>query len=361
MSPATHRKSIPGLILPALLLGLFFGAGLPAQDVVWKPSSVRIDQFHPGYYAFMPGHDAIPSKVLSNPDFAGMKRKYSWRSLEPGAAGNYDFSDIENDLAQLSAAGKQLWIQVEYIQWNSTEQPKTPEYMWNDSSYGGSSVYHGNFERTVQNGGWYPLFWHPKVASRFAALYAALGQRFDGEANIEGISVGETSVRYRDGGASCSDWENALRNMVMAAKTAFPNNTVMSMVNFACFDLAEYADWLDSIEVSLGTPDTYDISGKEILKVETYPLFLLHHASMAGGPDVQWANYNRNDMTVAQIRDFAIDVMNPWYMFWRVREPYFSEELVDAIRNRKLPAAELFYANRDSAAEKKPKPPVLLQ
>jgi hypothetical protein len=66
-------------------------------------------------------------------------------------------------------------------------------------------------------------------------------------------------------------------------------------------------------------------------------------------------------MSVVELRDYTIDNLKPWYVFWRNREPYFSDEVLPAIFSRKLPLAESFN-NSGSAqlgASSKPKSPIL--
>ena len=82
------------------------------------------------------------------------------------------------------------------------------------------------------------------------------------------------------------------------------------------------------------------------------------------GPDVQWDNYERNNISVREIRDFAIATFDPWYIFWQVREPYFSNEVLPAVYARPLPAAERFYASNPDAGTTsggRPNPPKLIE
>ena len=309
--------------------------------------------FNPGHYVLLASKTKIEQDILINPDIEGVKVKFSWHDLEP-RRGAYDFSEIEDDIALLKRYDKQLWIQIEYITWNSTAHPETPAYMWNDSSYGGDPRYYGNYERTVQDGGWYPLFWNARVRERLAALVSALGERFNDEPTVEGLSIPETAAAQTSG-FDCNEYLKTLKEMVTTANRAFSNKHVIHNLNFACFDLAEHASWLNSIGVGIGTPDIYTF--KSDLTQGVYPLFLKYGDSVTVGPDVQWANYDRNDLTVAQILDFAIKNTNPWYIFWQRREPYFSEQLLRAIHSRKLPRAEAYYGNADSS--KRPNPPVL--
>jgi len=334
-----------------LLLSALFGTQALAQQY---PSSVDPATFHPGYYAYIPDHEPIPNDLLINPDLVGLKIKYRWKDIEVGK-GVYDFSQIESDLATLQRYGKRLWIHVTYVEWNAGSTPKTPEYMWTDSSYGGDPRYYGNYERTVQSGGWYPVFWNTNVRRQLIGLYKALGERFRGEEGVEGLVIPETAAQQL-GDFDCNGYLQTLKDTALAAKAAIGNKIVMQQINFACFDLATHAQWMSRNNISFGAPDIL-IEG--ILPAETYPLFAKYSKVLPVGPDVQWDNYVRNNMSVREIRDYIIDNLNPWYVFWRVRDPYFRDEVLPAIFSRKLPNAEQFYFWRD--AQTRPKPPTILE
>jgi len=340
--------------------GILFTTGFvhAAENPVTQPRQVRSEQFHPGYFVYQSGSSPIQTRLLENGDLIGVKRNYDWKNLEV-AKGVYDFSAIEIDLKILQAAGKRLWVEIIYTQFHGTDKPpKTPEYMWTDPSYGGDSRYYGNYERDVGVGGWYPLFWNTQVKQRMHALFTALGQRFNGEPFFEGLNVGESAARPGPGW-TCEGYEQALKELGLATKSAFPDKIVFAHINFACFDLSAFAAWLDQQGIGMGTPDIY-ISDEKLVG-ETYPLFLKYRESVPAGPDVQWFNYDRNSISVAEILDFAIEHTNPWYMFWQVREPYFTDEVLPAIRAKKLPAAELYYSGETQTADTRPLPPTIMQ
>lgn len=50
--------------------------------------------------------------LLDRPDINGVQLIYSWKSLEP-SQGEYDFSNIEGDLALVQTKGKKLWVQLQ--------------------------------------------------------------------------------------------------------------------------------------------------------------------------------------------------------------------------------------------------------
>ena len=68
-----------------------------------------------------------------------------------------------------------------------------------------------------------------------------------------------------------------------------------------------------------------------------YPMMKNSRNVVPGGPDVQWADYERINpktgryYTAVELLD-AIDLVDPWYMFWEKREPYFSRDVIPAIR-----------------------------
>lgn len=359
MSNYRTARILQGMMVIFVVFATGYARNVLGQDGTY-PANVDPANFHPGYFALISDRADIPQDVLLNDEFVGVKIRYRWKALEPGA-GTYDFSAIERDLETLKSRDKRLWIQIEYVQWNGSGEPFTPQYMWNDSSYGGDSRYYGNFAREVQDGGWYPYFWNAKVRERLNGLIAALGRRFSTESHVEGITISETSVAV-PAGQDCSVFLSAIQDAAITAKDAFGNKIVFQMVNFACFDLPRHINWLVDRGVGLGTPDTFNF--KDSLTNEIYPLMLENRSDVAIGPDVQWDNYERNNMSVSEIRDHAIASTDPWYMFWEVREPYFSEQVLQAVFARPLPAAERFYSSNPDARTSsgaRPKPPQLVE
>ena len=156
--------------------------------------------------------------------------------------------------------------------------------MWSNPAFGGDPRHYGNYERTVQNGGWYPLFWNSEVQKQLIALITALGNRFKNEEFVEGFSIGETSVANAPG-FGCAGLQDAFRSMALAAKASFGDKIVFQMINFACYDLIDYAAWLHSQGIGLGTPDVFIF--KDYLTNTVYPLMLKYRDSVAVGPDVQ--------------------------------------------------------------------------
>ncbi|KKU80097.1 MAG: hypothetical protein UY07_C0052G0001, partial [Parcubacteria group bacterium GW2011_GWA1_47_8] len=331
-------------------LFLFLGISQTASAYGTYPTSVKNPaNFHPGYYMLV-GYNAGKydfDMIKDNPDFLGVKKVYIWKNLET-AENIYNFSQIEQDLAYLQSIGKRLWLEVQYTEWYGGASARVPSYMWTDSKYGGQAPYYGAYQNPA-GGPWYAVIWNANVQGRFAALYSALGKRFNGEPYIEGITLGETSMPTGPS-YSATGVENAFKVNALAAKRAFPDKTIIQQINYAAFDLQAFAQWLAGNGIGIGSPDTLLMPEKgQISKV--YPLYLPQHDLVPTAPDVQWGNYEHYNSligrpnTSAELLDGGVKATNPWYYFWVNREPYFTRDAVPAIRAYgQLPAAAQFYA-----------------
>ena len=319
------------------------------------PATVNPENFHPGYY-YSVGQSNLAAEqafavIQEIPEFVGGKRIYRWKDLEP-QEGVYDFSEIEQDLQYLQSIDKRLWIQIFYTQFNGKQPPQTPSYMWKNSKYGCGSEYYGTYKRKVQDGGWLPCFWNENIRARLIALYTALGQRFNHEAYFEGIAIDETAIdthiAKQQPGYDVDELILTFQEKALAARQAFPDKSVTQHINFAPYDLDEFSAWLVSKNIGIGSPDMRLYNRK--LMEEIYPIHHQYSNKVPVGPDVQWDNYARihpglgRPNTVEEILLTAIELTNPWYMFWLRRDPYFNDELLPAIRKHgQLPAAKAFY------------------
>ena len=138
-------------------------------------------KFHPGHYTVLFMSDNVSQKAMHDANRSGMTgivKKYYWRDLEP-TQGNYKFDAIQADLNWAQAYGMQLVIMIV----DKTFKLERPNPAYLDA-------------QTPRNraGGYTIVRWNPTVVSRYKALVAAMGNRFDSHANFEGIAVQETSL-----------------------------------------------------------------------------------------------------------------------------------------------------------------------
>lgn len=323
------------------------------------PKSVNPDKFYPGFYLSVGLSQETPSSAFSmlidNSVFVGGKRIYAWKDIEP-SEGKYDFSKIEQDLAYLKSIGKRLWIQVFYTQFNGSLPPLTPSYMWGNSVYGCGSQYYGTYERSAQTGGWIPCFWNNNVNLKLRALYTALGDRFNKEEYLEGISLDETAIDTYTAkelpGYSATIVYAAFKENALAAKRAFSDKIVIQQINYAPYDLVDYSSWLAQNQIGIGSPDV--ILHNTTLTDTIYPQYNRYHDVVPTGPDVQWSNYEQSNpetgrlYSAQEILTGIIRISNPWYMFWIKREPYFSDDVLPTLKKYgNLPAAKAFYDSKN--------------
>ncbi|MEL6709016.1 MAG: hypothetical protein AAFP79_12105, partial [Pseudomonadota bacterium] len=217
-----------------------FGRALLQCLLVFSLPSIVVAQQEPNVeprnFVFV-GGDRVSDhrELISRPDIEGAQVIYSWRSLEPNY-GIYDFTAIEEDLRELDAIDKRLWVQVQDRFFLPTAR-RVPDYILTDPKYGGGLArqYDNAGEGKPKGSGWTTKQWNPHVRERFQALLLALADRFDGR--IYGINLPESAFdQAGDTGAdtdfTCEKYfDSALENMgVLGA--AFQKSLVVQYVNF---------------------------------------------------------------------------------------------------------------------------------
>ena len=138
-------------------------------------------KFHPGQYTviLMAHNDA--QKYMDDANRAGMRgimKKYYWRDLEP-TQGNYNFTAVQADLNWAQAYGMQLIIMIV----DKTFKLERP-----------NPAYLDTLTPRNRTGGYTIVRWNPTVVTRYKALVAAMGKKFDSNPNFEGIAQQETSL-----------------------------------------------------------------------------------------------------------------------------------------------------------------------
>src|SRR4051794_16194362 len=260
---------------------------------------------------------------INNPDFylnkgvEGAQITYPWRKLEP-QKDQYDFSEIEEDLAFLKSKGKKLFIQIQDVTFDST-QFAAPKYILTDTIYhgGANSQYEFNIEHIPVKAGWVARRWDPTVAQRFHQLLIKLSQQFDGR--IEGINLPETSVELpeKNGllptGFSRRTYLEAIKKNMQVLRENFRKSTPLQYANFmpgdSKEDLKNIYDYAKQIKLGIGGPDLKVY--KEFQMMNSYPLIQDMDGIAPTGVAVQEGNYNvinpktGKQVTITEILDFA--------------------------------------------------------
>lgn len=202
----------------------------------------------------------------SGANVKGWAGRYTWALLEP-AQGSYDFSHIDADLAALGGSCTRIIIQVA----SGGSASAIPNYICtgSPSTYGPTNV------SGCTAGAWTmysgvdatSAIWRPAVMARWAALFAALGAHYDGNANVEAISVDDESVQSANLDPG-SDYTLAAQQaqwstLETTAVAAMPHTSFILQINFVQPNVQATANVLQtaySNRVAFGGPDIYGYS-----------------------------------------------------------------------------------------------------
>jgi len=280
-------------------------------------------KFHAGQWIVM-GRDADSQGLMTDaikPGVTGIVKRYSWRALEP-AQGTYDFSELASDLDWAAANGMRLIAMIE----DKTFIMERPDPAYLD-------------EYTPRNraGGYTMVRWAPTVVTRFNALVQALGAKFDGNKNFEGIATQETALSLDSAtlnafGYTPEKYRDAYINVLTAATVSLPTSRVFWFMNFLVGGQNYIADIASAVAgkgVVLGGPDVWP--DNKSLESKAYPFYTQFFGKMPLFGQVENVCYSEPHMTsgysakywtMPELFDFARTSLHVNYMFWvRVTRP----------------------------------------
>ncbi len=180
-------------------------------------------KFHPGHYTALVRGQSTQAYMADSirPGVVGLMKRYTWRSLEP-TLGNYNFSELQSDLAWAKAHNMRLIAMIEDKTFK-LERP-TPAYL---DSY------------TPRNraGGYTVVRWNPYVVGRLNALIKAMGSKVDSHPNFEGIATQETSLGFdgpvlKANGYTPEKYRDAYINILSTASKSLPTSRIFWYQNF---------------------------------------------------------------------------------------------------------------------------------
>lgn len=190
---------------------------------------------NPSNFLFMGGGDvAQHSKLIARPDIEGVQVVYSWKRLEP-SQDQYDFSELEADLAAADKLNKKLFLQIQ-DRFFMHENRGIPRYLLEEPRYGGGLTPQSNSdaERRPDGSGWMTMQWNPAVRERYQALLTALARQFDGR--IHGVNLPESAfdvdLDKPPAGFSCDGYFDAEVENIRHARKVFAKSYVVQYVNF---------------------------------------------------------------------------------------------------------------------------------
>lgn len=304
----------------------------------------------PGNYVFFAHehHRIAEPSFLTHEQVVGAQLKYMWRALEP-ERDRYDLQPLREHLAFLQRHGKRLFVQLQDVTFSETIP--VPDYVRSDVGFGGGAArrYEGDDESTARVDGWVARRWDPAVRARFIKLLEVLGKEFDGR--IEGLVIPETAIGFENpklhpAGFTYESYAEGMREIMTAARRAFPRSCVIVYANFMP------GEWLpendkgylraiyahaDSIGVGVGGPDLRPHRRGQ--QRHSYPLIAGRRQGVVAGVAVQDGNLEDKNpdtgtrVTVAELYRFATEHLRLDYIFWGTQEPYYSTEIMPYLRS----------------------------
>jgi hypothetical protein len=287
-------------------------------------------KFNPGHYvAVGPGAAMDEISHLDEPAVRGVNKRYKWKRLEP-RRGEYDFSEVEQDLAYLAARDKQLVVFI--IDKSFSKYPSLPTYL---SEYA-----------VEADGSLDPVRWHPVMVERLVALGQALAARFDDDPHFEGVALQESALDLTEEAAAAhaytpEKYRDSLIAILTGIQSSMKRSHVFWYCNFMQGDdghLRQVAEAIVPYGVFMGGPDIlpYRIGLREM----NYPMYDEFEGRLTLFCSAQHDSYchHKNDtrvwrkepvhedgyLTMEEIFLFARDSLHVSYIFWD--EKYGGED-----------------------------------
>lgn len=290
-------------------------------------------------------HRITESQFYEQQGVVGAHLKYTWKELEP-ERDRYEFEGIRRDLAMLERRGKQLFIQLQDVSFD-TARINVPDYLVDDPEFnGGAALHYGDHGdgRPVAEG-WVSRRWDPAVRERFDGLFVALAAEFDGR--IAGLNLPETSIGFggdselEPPGFSNEAYFEAIKHLMSSARAAFSESAVIIYANFMPGEELPDEDrgylkgvyaHADQIGMGVGGPDL--LPNRWFQRQNSLPLIAARAPGTMAGVAVQWGNLedtNRQTgerVSVQRLYTFARDTLRLDYIFWGTQEPFYSADIL---------------------------------
>ena len=288
-----------------------FGTGACGDDAASRM------KYSPGHYIALNDWDNQAAMIEAiKPGVVGIHKRYMWKDLEP-SFGRYDFSQIESDLKLMADHGMQLVVMIEDKRFSDIIP--TPDYL------------RANHTVRHSGGGFIAKRWTPWVVERMGALTQAMGERFDGHPNLEGIAFQEsatsmTMASLNANGYTPERYRDALIQMLVNARKHFPRSQIFWYMNFIEGNngyLAHVAEAVAPHRITMGGPDV--LPDNASLNKHAYPLYERFKDQMTLFGSMQYVAYNHEHLnksrptkywTMPELFVFARDRLHVNYIFW---------------------------------------------
>ena len=221
-------------------------------------------KWHPGHYMRIIARHRDPAKELpqiellrNEPAVRGVMVAWLWRHIEK-SKGVYDFSSIDTYLNKVKSLGpsKRLIIRIEERGFSSPTTTSVPDYLKTEPIYNGGEAIMGN--------GTVARIWEAPVMDRLIALYKALGERYDRDPYVEGISTSETAITFSSTYPAPSSYTTAavltqFKRHLTAIRTYWPRSQIFVSTNYLGTDgqMEELIKHSQKTHSAVGGPDVW--------------------------------------------------------------------------------------------------------
>jgi len=287
-------------------------------------------------------------QLLTNPCVSGVQIVYTWKELEP-KKGIYDFSRIEKDLRYLDSIHKKLFVQLQ----DRSFQPDlfyVPDYIRSEKKYHGGVAMQYDFpgEGKPITEGWVARVWDPSVRERFQLLLKKLADKVDGK--IYGLNLPETAVDFDSKKPPLNftpeNYFNAEMENLAAARKTFHHSNIIQYVNFFPGEwnndhhyMSRLFAYASKHQIGLGGPDVVPYRNSQMKN--SYPFFHQYRGKINPvGMAIQEPDYTYKKpgthlhYQFSDFYSFTREYLGATILFWNVQEPFLSEQLLPAIKNK---------------------------
>jgi hypothetical protein len=280
----------------------------------------ELTKWNPGHYIRFAGSDSLTrmDAIVAEEHVRGALLQLKWRDLEP-SKDSYDLSLIEGALDLLRPGGKHLFLLIQERSFGGgCASVPIPDYIQQDPEYDGGFV--------AMTNGCVAKFWDEEVLARLIALYAAIGNRWDGDAGFEGVVTPESAVAVAnpDELPAHDLLQGTIRVLATGIHGVLPRSHHIVNMNWLSGagsptaymeEIAQHVADLGSGGV--GNPDTVPCRYYGTCAAGYIPVYDIHLAfqgTIAIGPSAQTAQL-QYDETEA-VFDLAVNVFEANYVFW---------------------------------------------
>jgi hypothetical protein len=289
------------------------------------PMQTTAKKWNPGHYlraneqAFAyqrANRNRVWDMVRAEPLLKGGLVVVPWGSIERNA-GEYDFSEVDADVATLKAMGKKLIIEVWWMNYWG-DMPTTPSAGFN-AWVPDHLIAKGCLSRVpnTANGKGYTVQLHrQECMDPLIAVFQALGKRYDGNDTVEQIIITEPSTPYAE--QNKDQFHEQFKRLIPAVAKAWPHTGVVFYMNWYPYSRDLFVNYMLPNGVGVGGPDIIPAyrpvqdDGSSVLQglggdkgTTDYrgriPISYSYEASIKDGPPAQLIGYAMNNLKCTHI------------------------------------------------------------